>query len=136
MDENPYCAPHADLDGPTRAVAVPPAIARQIRQAWIAGLVSTAITLALTVAALAGKPLLGFSAWQLLDVGLLLGLSFGIYRRSRACAIGMLVYFIISKLMIFSAGFHASALLISLIFFYYYAMGIVGTVAWHRLMRQ
>lgn len=136
MDENPYSAPGADMDGPVAAPAAPPAIARQIRQAWIAGLVSTAMTLGLTVAALAGKPLLGFSAWQLLDVGLLLGLSFGIYRRSRACAVAMLVYFAISKLEIFSAGVHASALLVSLIFFYFYAMGIVGTFAWHRHIRQ
>lgn len=132
MDENPYSGPLADMDRPESAVAVPPAIARQIRHAWMAGLVSTAMTLVLTIAAMAGKPLLGFGAWQLLDVALLLGLSFGIYRRSRACAIGMLVYFVISKLMIFSESFHASALLVSLIFFYYYAMGIVGTIAWHR----
>src|SRR3546814_16243452 len=46
---------------------------------------------------MSGTEMLGFSAWELFDVALILGLAFGIYKKSRTCAVLMLAYFIVAK---------------------------------------
>jgi hypothetical protein len=74
-----------------------------------------------------------FSAWNLLDVAVIAGLTFGIYRKSRACAIIMLVYFIGSKLLLWSETKSVSGLPMALIFGWFFFQGIRGTFTWHAL---
>src|SRR5512137_1150006 len=71
---------------------------KAIKNAWTAGIISGVLTLIVTIAAMAGYSILGFSALNLLDVAVIGGLTFGIYRKSRTCAVIMLIYFMGSKL--------------------------------------
>jgi hypothetical protein len=138
VSENRYAPPEAEVASPPPAEpAVPDAILRKIRNAWVAGLISSGVTLVFVLIAISGTSIAGFTAWEFADVALMLGLSFGLYRKSRTCAVLMLAYFVISKALLFQATGRASGMLLALVFLYYYAQGVVGTFAYHRhLARQ
>ena len=108
---------------------------KKIRGAWGAGCVSTGITLL----AMAGYGVLGMSALNLVDVALLGGLTFGIWRRSRTCAVIMLGYFLASRLLILASPDNGALRVTSipgaLVFLYFYWQGVAGTFAFHRLRR-
>lgn len=128
--DNPYAAPTAAVAEPV--TAIPPDIARKIKSAWVAGCISGAVTLAVTLLAMAGTQALGFTAWSLLDVALIFGLTFGIYKQSRVCAVLMLAYFVLSKIILMMEAGKPSGLLVALIFGYFYVQGILGTFAFHK----
>ena len=138
MDTDRYAPPKAELNiapaAPNEA-EVPPEVLQKIRNAWIACLISLAMTLLLTVIAISGSSIAGYSAWQLLDVALVAGLAFGIYRKSRACAVVMFIYFLISKILVVVETGQASGLVMGVVFLYFYWQGVVGTFAYHRLMK-
>lgn len=74
-------------------------------------------------------------AW--LDAILSLGLAFGILsKKSRACALVMLVYYIISKLIqLFSMGMGIGAMVTAICFSALYALGVVGTYRYQNQLR-
>lgn len=108
---------------------------QQIKTAWIAGLVSTVITLIATLA-LSGSEA-GAFLW--IDVLLSAGFTFGIYKKVRTCAVLMLIYFILSKLLQISAALQADAGINPVaigfggLFTYFYVQGVRGTFTYHRL---
>ncbi|MBN8756444.1 MULTISPECIES: hypothetical protein [Variovorax] len=62
---------------------------------------------------------------------------FGIYKKSRVCAVLMLGYFAFAKFVLISEGHvGASSLFMSLVFFYFYVQGVIGTFAYHKHLRQ
>lgn len=134
--DNPYAPPVARIDDVAPLADVPPPILKKIRQAWIAGTVSTTLTLVFTVLALAGTSLLGFTGWDIVDVLVMAALTFGIYKRSRACAVAMLIYFILSKALLFSATGKINGIFMALIFFYYYVRGVAGTFAYRKFLKD
>jgi serine/threonine-protein kinase len=131
MPVNPYAPPRVDVMLESDEPTVSDAVLKKIRNAWIAGLISTVVTLVFTLLAVAGKKIAGVTPWQFVDVAILIGLTFGIYRKSRTCATVMLVYFVISKIMLFAEG-QRGGLVMAFVFFYFYAQGIQGTFAYHR----
>ncbi len=133
MSTNPYAAPKANLESSEVEPAIPPQVLKKIKNAWIAGIVSGCVTLAVTLLAVSGNRVLGYSAWEFLDVALIFGLTFGIYKKSRACALLMLVYFAISKILLMLEGGGSTGIVMSLIFIYFYAQGVAGTFQYHKL---
>ena len=123
----------ADNSSPT---AVPVEVLKKIKTAWIAGLISTAFTLIVTLLAVFGVRLLGFDAWEFVDVALLVGLTYGIYRKSRACAVLMVIYFVASKILLFIQTGKPSGIVLGLVFAYFYVQGVVGTFAYHKHIQQ
>ena len=138
MSTNPYAPPKSEVELEEQDVSesVPEDVRKQIKQAWAAGLVSAAITLLVTLLAMSGIKIMSFSAWELIDVALILGLTYGIYRKSRACALLMLVYFLISKALLFAQDSKPNGIVMSLIFGYCYVQGVRGTFAYHKHIRQ
>jgi hypothetical protein len=131
---NPYTAPAT-----TSAVSirdVPEEILKKIKHAWVAAVISGCITLVVTLVAMSGTDILGFSAWELIDVALIFGLAFGIYKKSRACAVIMFVYFIASKILIMMQTGRPTGVPLALVFGYYFWQGIAGTFAYHRFERR
>ena len=98
MQTNPYTPPVADVDLEPNKIEVPVEILKRIRNAWVTGIISGSITLIFTLIAMNGDQLMGFSVWNLSDVVLIFGLTFGIYKKSRTCAVVMLAYFLLSKI--------------------------------------
>jgi hypothetical protein len=78
-------------------------IDKAIRGAWIAALIVAARTLVMSMVwMLADVPTPFaelFNAWTLIDAGASCAFAYGIYRRSRACAVGMLVLFVGGQVM-------------------------------------
>jgi hypothetical protein len=121
-ENNPYAPPKADVNFVEQRPSIPVSIEKKIRSAWIAGLISAAVTLAFSAFGWQG-----FDLMNLLDVGLLLGLAFGVYKKSRACAVVLLGYFVLSKIVIVIETGKANGLIMSMVFLYFYWQGVVGT---------
>ena len=132
--ENLYEAPDANLAQP--AMWVPEEILKKIKHGWIAALFSAAMTLGATLLAMSGTEVLGFSAWELFDVALILILAFGIYKKSRTCAVLMLVYFISAKIILMMETGKPSGLVVGLLFAIFYWQAVVGTFAFHKLKKE
>jgi serine/threonine-protein kinase len=98
--------------------------------------VSAGFTLVVTLVAMSGVKVLGFSAWELSDVAFIGGMAYGIYRRSRICAVLMLLYFIASKIIISVTLGRPSGLAMGLVFVYFFWQGVVGTFEYHKLEKH
>ena len=107
---------------------------RSIRNAWIAGTISGVLTLLVTLISVAGVdiPGLEFDLWNLFDVLLIFGLTFGISRKNRVCAVLMFVYFVASKVLMWQESGSVSGLGMAALFGYFFFQGILGTFAYHR----
>lgn len=136
MQSNPYSPPVADVDLEPNKIEVPELILKRIKNAWITGIVSGTMTLLFTLIAMYGTNLLGFSVWNLSDVVLIFGLTFGIYKKSRTCAVVMLAYFLISKFIIISQTGSFNGSLLAIVFIYYYVYGVIGTFAYHKHLKE
>ena len=64
-----------------------------IKIAWIAGIVCGVTTVIFSL-----LNLLGFNEWNLLDAGIIFGLSFGVYKKNMACAVILFIYFVVNLL--------------------------------------
>lgn len=137
MSDDRFAPPSAEVFTPEAAPQVPDAVLKKIRLAWMAGLFSSAVTLVLVLLALSGTSLLGFGMAELVDVALMLGLTFGIYKKSRTCAVLMLLYFLLSKFFLFQQGaIGAGSAVSALLFVYFYVQGVIGTFAYHKHLKQ
>jgi hypothetical protein len=107
----------------------------RIRNACIAGVITAVVTLVASILPLFGVTLVGFNLWNLTDVALIAGLTFGIARKSRVCALVMMVYFVISKAMYVAQTGDILNAALGAILAYLYFEGVRGAFAWHRLMK-
>lgn len=112
-----------------------------IKAGCVAGVVCGCVTLLVVVASnLRGDPRYEqfASLWNLVDVALIFGLSFGIYRKSRVCAVLMLIYFIISKGILLSEGVqrNATGLIVACLFIYQFWRAVRGCFYYHKHLAQ
>lgn len=106
---------------------------KKIRNAWIASFVMIGVTIIIVLLSLGGTELVkGINAWSFVDVILALGLTYGIIRKSRACAVIMTVYFILSKVILWILAGNVDGWWMALIFLYFFIEGIEGTFYYHR----
>ncbi len=109
-----------------------------IRRAWIAAIVSGTWTLAFTLFAVASGNKQSFSligVWSFVDVILVYALAYGIYRRSRVCAVLMLTAFVLGQVVArlhISDLWSLSGILVPSIFVYLFMQGARGTFAYHK----
>lgn len=108
-----------------------------ITAAFICGVISTFLTLCAAAIGMhqGGVEAYGIemNALLLIDFGLMLGLTIGIYFKSRVCAVAMLVYFVISKVMQWSNAASAFSLLTGSAFIFFYFRGAWATIVHRRL---
>ena len=110
---------------------------KHIKNACVAGIISGVLTLIIILISVgSGKAIAGLDAWGLIDVLLVFGLTYGIYRKSRVCAVVMFAYFIISKLIMWAEIGKPTGLVMALIFGYYYFRGMQGTITYHKLIKR
>ena len=132
MSENPYVAPDARVaDAELR---VPGEITGKIRGAVIAGLVAAGFQAVLVALALSGSQSLGVDAWGVIDLAILLGLAYGVYRKSRICAVLLLLFFLLGRIMFMIESGKPNGLLVTAIFLYYYGRGVMGTFEYHKFV--
>lgn len=115
---------------------IPADVMRLIRRAWMAGVVATVLKLLVAIAAVGGFFGSGFDAWLFADAGLAAALTYGIYRRSRLCAISMVLHIVAATLMSSGDGRPGgAAMVVPAIFLYFHVGGVVGTLRLHRILR-
>jgi hypothetical protein len=115
---------------------VPEEILKKIKNAWIAGLVSIAITVIFTLISMSGRDILGLNAWAFFDVFLMLIFVFGIYKKSRTCAVLMLLLFAANKVLMWLEAGTASGLPLALVFLWFYTQGVIGTFQYHSHIKK
>jgi len=95
---------------------------------WVAGVIAGFFT---TFCVMTGC--FGLNKYYIVDVAILFGLTYGVYRRSRTCAVLLLAYDVASQAMLFRLGRQPStiALVSAGIFFSAYALGVIGTFVSH-----
>lgn len=104
-----------------------------VKNAWVAGVVSGVLTLSITLYAMSGNKILSFNAFNLIGVALTFGLAFGIYKKNRGCALVMFIYFLLSKYMLLIESGSSSSIPLSLVFIYYFFRGVLRTFNYHKL---
>lgn len=133
MSDNPYASPNAPV-GRDAAAVVPDDVLKKIKTAWIAAVVSGSLTLVFTLVALMGNSVMGITGANFIDVVLIFGLAYGIYRKSRTCAVIMLVYFVISKILQMAQAGAPNGIILAIVFTIFYVQGVIGTFKYHSLM--
>ena len=137
MDETRYTPPKASVDDfdPAAHVVVPDAVLKKIRNAWIACLITGVLTLVLAFIAMKGNAVGGHSSLDAYDALFVFGMALGIHRKSRTCAVLMVLYFLLSKYLLYQASGQSNGLFFGLVFLYFYAQGVIGTFEYHKLRK-
>ena len=107
---------------------------KNIKIAATMGFISAGITAVVAITAELGVDLLqemGFSLWSLLDAILVAGLAIGTYKKNRACATILFVYYLICQIIFLGAG---NGNIIGLfIWGSAYFLGAKGTIDYHKI---
>ncbi|MFM1651943.1 hypothetical protein ACI7RC_07560 [Brevibacillus sp. B_LB10_24] len=106
---------------------------------WGAALVSVGITvIGILLGTAGGFTFMAVDPTVFLDILLILGLAYGVYRRSRICAVVLFLFFVSSKLvMLLADGRAVLSVVPSLVIWgYFYLQGVRGTFAYHRRIKQ
>ena len=109
---------------------------KKIKNAWVTGLISITITVVFTLISISGKDILGLDAFAFIDVFLMAIFTFGIYKKSRTCAVLLLLIFVSNKVIMWFESGTARGIPLALVFLYFYIMGIVGTFQYHKIIKQ
>jgi hypothetical protein len=133
MSENPYVAPNAAL---IADVEIPAQVRADIRNAWVAAVISGSMTLVFTLMSIYGSSVAGMGAWNLIDVVLIFGFAIGIYRNSRVCATAMFIYFVISKIIDWVDAGKPNGLILAAIFIDYFFKGMIATFDYHKAIKS
>lgn len=111
-----------------------------IRNGGVAALISAGLTAAFAVAGLflseTGTAADYFlDPWMLVDVVLVVVLAIFVFRKSRIASTTLLVYFVISKIIMWIELGRAPGLFMTLVFAYFYANAMRGTYKWHSTFK-
>jgi hypothetical protein len=108
---------------------------KEIRDAWISGVVVCTITLLFAVIRLGMSASPAEPIAMIFSVIIYGGLTVGVFYKNRACAVLLFGLFVLDKILMVAQG-NASGIIIGLILIYYFAMGIQGTFAYHKLKKS
>lgn len=102
-----------------------------IKRAWMVAIFTATITMLVGVMAIAGaRPVASLDGTALIDAAILYGLAFGIYKRSRICAVGLILYVVIAAGLAVNQGTKVSPL--QVIFAYFYCRGLLAIFTYHK----
>lgn len=113
---------------------------KQIKSAWVSGVVICVITAIVgvlrgTVFNNGTEEATFESIGMLISVFIMGGLTFGIYFKSRACAVILCGLFVLDKVVTFAATRQVGGILIAIILIYYLGYGIKGTFTHYNLTK-
>ncbi len=112
---------------------------RRIKNSYVGGAIVGTVTLLFTVAAISsGSNTLGLDAWALLDVGLIYGLTYGVYKKSRVCAGLLFGWAVVGGIIMLvdtqMGSVYLGRIVGSVLFGYHFFRGFQGTITYHRLV--
>lgn len=105
---------------------------RMVACGWIAAAIAGLATLAFSLTSS-----FGLNHYNLVDAAILLALAYGIYRRSRTCAVLALAYHVLNRAMLYANAHEMppATTVITLIFAALYVLGVIGTFVHHAHRR-
>jgi len=105
---------------------------KHVTRAWMAASIQAGLTLIMGVLAAAGVFVApGFDAWILVDAAMVAALAYGVWKRSRICALLLLIYALGNEVYLaLQETSHFSIL--RLIFIYFYFRGTIQLFREHR----
>lgn len=114
-----------------------PHMEKKINHARIAAMVSGTLTLTGSLSIIWNQTrsqLSLLNIMALVDAIFIFGMAYGIYKKSRICAVLMFEYFLLSKIFSASVSPHINpaSLMIGMIFLYFFFRGITGTFDYHK----
>jgi hypothetical protein len=111
----------------------PAQITRSVRLGWGGAALSAIATLVFTFifSSVAGTALI---VWAVASAAITGALGYGVYRRSRAAAVTLLVLFLVSRIWYYVQTASLGSPLLSIIFLYCFIEGVRGTFAHHRAL--
>jgi hypothetical protein len=98
---------------------------KHVTRAWMAAIISGGLSLIYGLLSLIGvisAP--GVNVWILLDAAILGGLAYGVWRRSRVCAILLVIYGIVNEVAL-ALDENAQFSILRLVFLYFYIRGAI-----------
>jgi hypothetical protein len=133
MSPDPYSTPVAleVVDLPTPEV--PSKILKKIEKAWGIGVIASFLLGVSTLAASSNRQGAIFAMWNWGTVVFILALTFGVYRRSRTCALLLLISSVSWIGLMILVG-KTTGIVLLVIFSYYSLQGVIGTFAYHRFV--
>lgn len=106
---------------------------KNIRNAWIAGVISASITMGYVLSHGLLSTDSEAAQYAALSALIVYVLSYGIYKKSTFCAMLLCGLFVLDKVIYFMSGGNTNAVYTALLFCFFYARGIEGTIQYHRL---
>lgn len=106
-----------------------------INRAVIAALISAGVTVITTIVVLVtNAQFLQINLLSFVDVAVILGLAFGVYKKSRVCAVLLLIYYIAGQISVWLSVGNFATFPMTILFCYFYIQGVRGTVAYHNFV--
>jgi hypothetical protein len=133
---NPYAAPRARLNDESQQQSVPIQTLRRIRNGWIAGVALAGVMTLVALGQLPARSIVQSHSWIFLHVALAYGLTIGLYYKNRSCAMLLLLYYVVTRLMIMAQTQKVGGVISTLLFLYFLSQGVLGTIEYHRIIRQ
>jgi len=137
MNNTPYQTPQSDL---TITPDIPAEILKKIKGACVAGIISIIITAIFVFASIYGDASsstgLQFGWTSFIDIAIMIGLVYGVHKRSRICAILLLGFFILNKVIMWSETGELNGSALALLMFWFFIQGVIGTFQYHTFMKN
>jgi hypothetical protein len=112
---------------------------KEIRNAWICGIIvcviSTLVAVLMASMSSPSKMMIASPLEIMFGVVIYGGLTLGVMFKNRVCAILLCALFILDKIVMIANG-QMSGIILAVVFIYYFALGIQGTFAYHKLKKQ
>ena len=108
---------------------------KHIKNAWIVGIISATVTLVLSAIGAFSETYRfksGLDTWNLFDVIAIAGLTFGVYKKNRFCALGLLFYFVMGNLSVAAYTGKFTHGIGVLLFGYFFFQGTRATFQIHK----
>lgn len=106
-----------------------------IKRAVIAAIISAGVTVITTIVVLVTDVQLShINLLSFIDAVVILGLAFGVSKKSRICAVLLLMYYAIGQMSVWMTMENFATLPMTILFCYFYVQGIRGTIAYHNFV--
>lgn len=110
-----------------------------VLSAWTAGAISAVFTFIAILFSIFNnkfKVSSGINSWMFIDLAIIIVLTYGIYRKNRFCALGMLIYFTINTISRAITQKSSYIGIVSIIFIIFFIQGTIATFIIHKSIQN
>jgi hypothetical protein len=109
---------------------------KNIKNAWIAGVVSSVLGVVGGIILSAIQQDVFLFIGIFVECAIVAALSYGVYQKSRGCAIALFIIYFLDKLVALASSQGRYFPFLAILFLIYFGMGIAGTFKYHELKKS